>query len=270
MLNEINNNRKNMDNEQINNIDTAPQEIIQKNKNINVNETYIKDEKSSEISITDITSENKTKEKSESEFNLLQIKKELDEYKRNKILKRNSIKPLEIIEEEFSEEKKQKNVEQIIQQWLSLQKTIKEEITLEDVIIHQQSNDTNNLKNFFKSYYETKLKTRKNYEDINELNIGNKDYLSLPSFYIQDEVEKTLRDASDPIKNLLFILRNNYDYLMRVLSLINRDDLIDNRKKVNSIVELLNNQFYENILIPNPEQQELLILINYLKKKLYL
>ena len=104
-----------MDNEQINNIDAAPQEIIPKKKNVNVNETYIKDEKSSEISIT----ENKTKEKSESEFNLLQIKKELDEYKKNKILKRNSIKPLEIIEEENSEEKKQKNVEQIIQKWLS-------------------------------------------------------------------------------------------------------------------------------------------------------
>ena len=195
-----------------------------------------------------------------SEFNLLEIKKELTDIKEKEILSQ-YVKPFDSIEEEISEDKKQKDVEKTIKQWLSLQKTIKEEITLEDVIIHQQTSDTEKLKEFFKSYYDLKLKKRKNFEDINELNMGNKDYLDLPSFYIQEEVEKNLKDACEPIKNLLFIFRDNYDYLIRLLSLIKESDFSENRKKINSIVELFNNQFYENILIPNPEQQELLILI---------
>ena len=193
-------------------------------------------------------------------FNLLEIKKELTDIKHKDILSQ-YVKPFDNIEEDISEEKKQKNVEKIIKQWLSLQKTIKEEITLEDVIIHQQSSDTEKLKQFFKTYYKYKLEKRQNFEDINELNMGNKDYLNSPSFYIQEEIEKKLKDACEPIKNLLFTFRNNYDYLLRVLSLIKPNDFTENRKKISSIVELFNNQFYENILIPNPEQQELLILI---------
>ena len=48
---------------------------------------------------------------------------------------------------------------------------------------------------------------------------------------------------------------------MRLISLINPEDFTKNLDNINSLVELLNHNFYENILIPNPEQQELLILI---------
>ena len=197
-----------------------------------------------------------------SEFNLTKIKRELTDIKEKEILSNYHIKPFENIEE-ISEEKKQRNVEQIIKQWLNLQKIIKEKITLDDVIIHQQTSDTNNLKLLFRKYYEAKLKTRKNYEDMNELNMGNNDQLNSPSLFINNDSESPLKEVNDPIKNLLFILRNNYDYLIRLLSLMNQNDFSESssRKKVNSLVELFNNQFYENILIPNPEQQELLILI---------
>ena len=70
------------------------------------------------------------------------------------------------MEEEISEEQKQKNVEQIIKKWLNLQKVIKEEITLEDVIIKQQENDQLNLKEKFRKYYEIKINTRRNIEEI--------------------------------------------------------------------------------------------------------
>ena len=39
--------------------------------------------------------------------------------------------------------------------------------------------------------------------------MGNEDYLNTPSFYIQEEVEKNLKDACEPIKNLLFTFKNN-------------------------------------------------------------
>ena len=231
----------------------------------NIIDSYGKNVKTDDYLDTNINLESVTK----SEFNLLEIKKELTDIKQKDILSQYVVKPFGNVEEELSEEQKQKNVEQIIKQWLSLQKTIKEEITLEDVIIHQHESDNENLKDFFKKYYDVKLQKRKNIEDINELNMGNSDYLDLPSFYIQNEVEKNLKDACEPIKNLLFIFRDNYDYLIRLLSLLKETDFTENenRKKINSIVELFNNQFYENILIPNPEQQELLIFIYKLFEK---
>ena len=45
---------------------------------------------------------------------------------------------------------KKRLVEETIQKWLLLQKTVKEEITLEEIIIKQQQDDFNKLKNYFK------------------------------------------------------------------------------------------------------------------------
>ena len=151
---------------------------------------------------------------------------------------------------------KQEKVEKIIQKWLKLQKTIKEEITLEEVIIKQQKEDFDSLKSLFTQYYETKIQSRKQFEIIRKLEknmkMGDKKYV------IEEDIDKVLLDANDPIKNLLFLLRNNYDYITKLVSLI---DETDDSEKVDSLVELFCNQFYDNILIPNPEQEELLILI---------
>ena len=160
----------------------------------------------------------------------------------------------------ISEEQKQKLVEKIITKWLNLQKIIKEEITLEDVIIKQQQDDTDNLKSFFVKYYQAKLNTRKIWNDINKLKLYEKES-NILSIIISEELGASFHDASEPIKNLFFIIRNNYDYLTRILSLIKPEDFMHNINKIYSLVELLNNNFYENILIPNPEQLELLILI---------
>ena len=72
--------------------------------------------------------------------------------------------------EEISEEQKQNLVDKTINKWLNLQKTIKEEITLEDVIISQQKSDFNLLKAYFKEYYTAKLNIRKTFDDIRKLN----------------------------------------------------------------------------------------------------
>ena len=150
-------------------------------------------------------------------------------------------------------------VEKTIDKWLNLQKTIKEEITLEDVIIKQQETDTENLKSFFVKYYSIKSNTRKNYSDIKKLKLDEKQVNEI-KYKINNDLGN-FHDASEAIKNLFFILRNNYDYLTKLLSLITPEDYAKNYSNINSLVDLLNNTFYENILIPNPEQQELLILI---------
>ena len=190
-----------------------------------------------------------------SELKISELKKELIDIKKNEL----SLYEKES-KEQISEEQKQKNVEQIIKKWLNLQKTIKEEITLEDVIMKQQENDRENLKSFFRKFYDLKINKRRKLEDIKELKLESKES-NIPLYIIEKDVENNLRATCEPIKNLLFILRNNYDYLMRLISLIKPEDYSKNKENIKSLVELFNNQFYENILIPNPEQQELLILI---------
>ena len=151
---------------------------------------------------------------------------------------------------------RQEKVEKIIQKWLKLQKTIKEEITLEEVIIKQQNDDFAYLKKLFTEYYETKLKSRKEFEIIKKLEKNMK--MDEKQYIVEKDSERILLDSNDPIKNLMFILRNNYDYITKLVSLIEETDEFE---KVDSLVELFCNQFYDNILIPNPEQEELLILI---------
>ena len=169
-------------------------------------------------------------------------------------------KVTELEKEEISE--KEIIAEKIIQKWLSLQKIIKEEITLEDVIIHRYKEDFNKLQSFYLDYHNTKLKLRNNKEDIKKLSINDKNKKEL--IVDREGVGRILVDTYEPIKNLLFIFRNNYDYVIRLVSLI---DQKDDQDKVESLVELFCNQFYDNILIPNPEQKELLLLIFLLFKK---
>ena len=160
------------------------------------------------------------------------------------------------IAEDNSDSNRRKLVEKVIQKWLILQKTVKEEITLEDVIFKQQAGDFENLKKYFKEFYETKLKSRQAYEDIRKLNQNCQE--NFKGLYIDENTDKILKEATEPVKNLMFLFRNNYDYIIRLISLI--DDQ-DEKEQIESLVELLCNQFYDNILIPNPEQEELLILI---------
>ena len=169
-------------------------------------------------------------------------------------------KPSEAEKEEIS--KKEMIAEKIIQKWLSLQKIIKEEITLEDVIIHRYKEDFNKLQTFYLDYHNAKLKLRNNKEDMKKLSINDKNQKEL--VVDREGVGRILVDTYEPIKNLLFIFRNNYDYVIRLVSLI---DEKDDQDKVESLVELFCNQFYDNILIPNPEQKELLLLIFLLFKK---
>ena len=165
-------------------------------------------------------------------------------------------------DESLNEENKQIKLEKIIQKWLTLQKTIKEEITLEDVIIRHQQNEFTQLKDYFKQYYQKILESRKIYEEIK--NFQNNSTNKVREMFMERELEHVFLDICEPIKNLFFLFRNNYDYIITLVSLISEYDEDD---KISSLVELFCNQFYENILIPNPEQEELLLLVYKLLEK---
>ena len=163
--------------------------------------------------------------------------------------------------EEMSEQ--EKISEKILKKWVSLQKIIKEEITLEEVIITRYKEDFEKFKNSYDDYYETKLKFRDNFEEMKYL--GKKELDEIPKNYLDRKgAHQILIDTYEPIKNLLFLFRENYDYIIKLVSLI---DNKDNKEKVESLVELFCNQFYDNIFIPNPEQKELLLLIFLLIKE---
>ena len=165
--------------------------------------------------------------------------------------------------EEMSEQ--EKISEKILKKWVTLQKIIKEEITLEEVIITKYKEDFEKFKNFYNDYYSTKLYFRANFEEMKNFpNIDLNSNKIKKNYLDKDGVHQLLIDTYEPIKNLLFIFRENYEYVIKLMSLIdNKDD----QEKVESLVELFCNQFYENIFIPNPEQKELLLLIFLLIKE---
>ena len=176
-----------------------------------------------------------------------------------------------IVEDPMDPLDKKKLVEETIQKWLFLQKNIKEEITLEEIILKQQEDDFNKLKAYFKNFYELKIKSRKAYEDILNLKLigdNNNKTEELSEYYIEEKIDTVLLQLLTPITNLLFIFRNNSDYIIKLISLI--DESQDEPEQIESLVELFCNQFYDNILIPNPEQEELLIFIyKLLEKEIY-
>ena len=160
------------------------------------------------------------------------------------------------INDDQTDLKKEELAENVIKKWLTLQKTIKEEITLEDVIISQQKSDFNHLKSYFKEYYTAKLNIRKTFDDIHKLNQNN--YKNIKELIIEDDCDNVLKDSSFLINNLLFFFRDDYNYIIKLVSLIDEND---DEEKIESLAQLFCNQFYDNILIPNPEQEELLLLI---------
>ena len=162
----------------------------------------------------------------------------------------------ENLDEAIIENNKRKMAESIIQKWLLLQKTIKKEITLEEVITKHQDNEFVQLRDYFKKYYAKKLESRKVLEEINGLD--KEDSRVVKDLVIEKDLEDVILEACQPIKDLLFTLRDNYDYIIALISLISEND---KEKNISSLVELFCHQFYENLLIPNPEQEELLLLI---------
>ena len=159
---------------------------------------------------------------------------------------------------------KQSNVDIILQKWSRLQKIIKEEIILKKVIIEQQKLDFSKLKSNFIEYYNIKLKIREIYEDIEFI---KKQKLVNKQIIFEKNVNYNNKIKS--ISELLFIYRNNFDYVVKLCEIIesNNKNNNNNESLINSIAELLCNQFYDNILIPNPEQKELLILTYKLIEK---
>jgi len=62
----------------------------------------------------------------------------------------------------------------------------------------------------------------------------------------------------------MFLFRNDYQNMLKLISIIDENYAKEN---INTLVDLICHQFYENLLIQNPENEELLILIYLLLEK---
>ena len=158
------------------------------------------------------------------------------------------------------------NNNSILSKWINLQKIIKQEITLEEIISSQEEQNKNLFESKFYQYYKNKIKTLQTFENI--FAIDKNSLENIQSYEINTFPEKTLLDAYDPIFNFLFLLRSNYDYILTLISIIEENENLNSHsKELNSFSDLLNHQFYDNILIQNSEEEELLILIYLLLEK---
>ena len=105
------------------------------------------------------------------------------------------------------------------------------------------------------------MNLREAFENVINIDTGN---YNLTYFDLCDSAEQVLKEVFDPVKKLLFLFRNDYQHMINLISLIDQNSSGEN---INTIVDLFCHQFYENLLIQNPENEELLILCYLLLEK---
>ena len=76
-------------------------------------------------------------------------------------------------------------------------------------------------------YYTAKLTSREHFENINKIDNEQYDY---EHFEINKEAEQHLKDSYEPIKNLLFLFRGNYDYIVSLVSILDEKIMNDSIK----------------------------------------
>jgi hypothetical protein len=146
-----------------------------------------------------------------------------------------------------------------VARWEELQCLIKEEITINDIINKQVRENLDGLKKNYHEYYSNKL-IIKSTCDFSFKMIGVTNNVSLQRVEISDNVEKELLECTDPATKFLFTIRNNIQHVLNIIDLVKKEDY-------DALVDLFGHFFYENILIQNPEQEEILTLCFLLLEK---
>ena len=152
------------------------------------------------------------------------------------------------------------DIDTTINKWLNLQKILKESQSLEKIIEKQHLDNYDQMKKYIHDFYELKIKSRKIYEKIKFLKMnseGNDNiYKKDKECFITEASGNYFGNGLEPMEKLIHIIREYYDYVPKIVSLIDNEDT---KQEKESLAEFFCNQFYNNIFIPNPEQEELII-----------
>ena len=192
---------------------------------------------------------------------------------------------------ELSSEEKKAKAEEIVSKWIKMQKAIKEEITLDEIVLQHMKTQHDSLIEAYHYFYWATIKARESYENIDLILQNNFNYLH---YELSPNPDLGLKDGFTISMNLMFFFRENFEYTLELISLIEeqyekrpkknfideiaekekmteeqikekeneeRKEKDEENKKIDSIINLFCHQMYNNILIPNPEQEELMILI---------
>jgi hypothetical protein len=117
-------------------------------------------------------------------------------------------------------------------------------------VFKQQKSNLEQLQEAHFDYFDMKIKIRETFENIRKIETE-----SFSKFELSRDLEKILLDLNEPVQRLMFLLRNDDKYLLHLI-----ETLEESKENYDSIVELVCHQLYENLLIQNPDHEELLIL----------
>ena len=119
----------------------------------------------------------------------------------------------------------------IIEKWKTLQEIILEEKSLMDVLFNYKNDDYSQIKNLIIDYSETKLKIR-------QINSKNKRKNKEKIYQIDPKINQLNSSLYKNIQRFLFFLRENLDYVLKIVLSINEND--ENYElNVESLVELI-------------------------------
>lgn len=145
----------------------------------------------------------------------------------------------------------------MLNNWIVLQSRLKEEITLNDTITKHQQSNLEDLKKHYHSYFTEQLQIKQSNDTSYKLSSLSTDDLENVRYYVVDNPETILNESLSPVSNLLFKMRRDFRIMSEILNYVKP-------MEYGEISDLLTSQFYENILVNNPEQDELLILCSFL------
>ena len=146
----------------------------------------------------------------------------------------------------------------IIEKWKNLQNIILEEKSLFDVLFNYKNDDYKEIKKLINNYLESKLELRQIKNKNKKIN--NKEIkidIKINNF------DNSNINLSQKINNFLFFLRNNIDYIVKIIFSIDEND----NYKIESLVELICNQLYDELPLKNNKHKHLMIIIYKLLEK---
>ena len=158
----------------------------------------------------------------------------------------------------IEEENNNSKVDEIIKKWKNLQDIILEEKSLIDILFNYKNDDYSEIKKLINDYSESKLKIRQN----NKTNQKLKDKDNQIDTKIYD-FQKSFPNLSIEIEKFLFFLRKNIDYVLKLVLSIEENDEV----KIDSLIELICNQFYDNLPPKNKKHKQLMLIIYTLLEK---
>ena len=152
---------------------------------------------------------------------------------------------------ELTSEERKKKAEEIVSKWITMQKTIKEEITLDEILLQHMQTQHASLLESYRNFYWSTIKARESSENIELILKKNFKYLH---YEISPDPDLGLKDAYIPSKNLMFFFRENFEYTLELFALI--EDTYESKTNRNFIDEIEERETMTEEEIKQKEKKE--------------